>query len=144
MGAGGGGGGTILGASNPFTGAGAALEYMGRGYWGGWSGIVVATNGADGALFSFTSPTQALDVTMCVTVNKDDISGNQAIGWRLSLDNIEVARFNTGTIDPNVVPSLDVDPVYFIIPSRSIVLIEATCTDTDDIGFSGLIRAREI
>lgn len=133
-----------LGASNPFTGVGSALEYMGRGYWGGWSGIVTATNATDGTLFSFLSPSNALDVTMCIIVNKDDISGNQNIGWRLSLDGIEVARFNTGTIDPNVVPALDVDPVYFIIPSRSLVIIEATTTDTDSIGFSGLIRAQEI
>ena len=134
-----------VGVSNPFTGVGTALEYMGRGYWGGWSGIVTATSGANGNLFSFLSTSNALDVTLCVTINKDSLSSNQSMGWILKLDGITVAQFNTGTLEGSTtLPTLDVDPVYFIIPSLSQVVIECTTSDSDDIAFSGLIRAREI
>jgi len=69
MGLDGGGGGGFAGVTNPFTGAAQALEYMGVGYWAGWSGEQTLTVNTEITMFEFLSPLKNLKAQFGFAMN---------------------------------------------------------------------------
>lgn len=130
MGLGGGGGG-ILGVSNPFTGTSQSLEFMGGGTWAGWSGSVTATNGTNGTLFNFRAPGKGLKVTASFSVDASLMSSNKVAGIIVKIDGTIVYDqkifWSSSTAQP------DFDIFYFVIPGKSLINIENYTTDDDNV-----------
>jgi len=130
------------GSSNAFTGTGGLIEFMGNGYWAGWSGSVNATQGTDGILFEFGSPQVSLDTTLCIMIDKTGLGAGQEWGWNMEFSDVTVA--NVTTARSADMGNVDLDPIYFIIPARTTVKITAYTDDSSNIPFSAFIRAHEI
>jgi len=137
----------MLGGGNPvggasFSGTGASIQYLGNKKYGGWSGSVNATNGANGTLFSFTSPSQPVFFTMAFAFDETNLSDGARVGFVINLDGQvifqSVPRIGTST------PVLDYDPIPFAIPAESIVSIECTTSDGQNIAFTAMLIGEEV
>lgn len=140
-----GGGGGPVGTTNSFTGAAQALEYMGNGWWGGWSGDQTLPQDTEINLFEFTSPLKnlvgefgfSIDLTNSTSVS-DDI--------KMEIQFNDIAVFNlviTGAIDragnagPLPTPKM-------IIPAGTIVKVIMMQTAGVVITGSSHITAKEL
>jgi hypothetical protein len=75
-------------------------------------------------------------------MDKTSLSAGKEFGWRMEMDGIEIADFRT--LRGDAMGSLDIDPIYFIIPGGSLMGIECYTDDPDPIAFTALIRAVQI
>ena len=68
-----------VGYSNPQAIAvvGQDITYIAGKYWGGWSGDVICTNGADGTLFNFRSPKNAVIMRFTMIVDRSYLGTNE-------------------------------------------------------------------
>ena len=121
MGLNGGGGGTILGAGNAFTGTAQALDIYGD-FCAGYSGVISVT-GTETDLLSFTSGSYIAVVK--VQFNYPGATGGGTTGD----DCLYKIRFNENVVQSHMVDSASggnspQEPVYMVIPPYT----EVRCT----------------
>jgi len=136
---GGGSGGGPLGQSNSFTGPALGIEYVGNGWWGGWSGDVITTNGSAGTLFEFQSPSATILMRFTLIVDRS-LLGTNEIGYDLTMNGRSVANYRM----PNTNNTQDLDALELIIPSFTDVKITAETDDGDNITVNGILVAQVI
>jgi len=120
------------GTVNP-PGVGLTINYLGKGYWGGWSGLKQPNNNNVDA-FNFRSPNKGLIVEMGWFINFDDVSSSKALELSVSLNGITVILVRgemTGNADypdsfPFAIPS-------FLIPGQSEVIVEVGTDETSAV-----------
>ena len=79
------GGGNPVSGCNP-TGTGSSLQFIGNSRYTGTSGEVIATNGTNGVLFSFTSGVDNLDVLLQCTFNYSNVSSSKLLGVQVKIN----------------------------------------------------------
>jgi len=120
---GGGGGGGPVGFGNSFTGPAEAIESMGNGVWGGWSGLVTTANNTVEA-FNFLSPNKGLIVDMGWTVNFDDLDSNKFVSLEVLLNgSLVVKSKGEVTSSANYVSSFPYVLAALVIPAQTEVII---------------------
>ena len=145
---GGGGGGSLGGVSNPFTGTASTLEFIGSGTWAGWSGEKnSATAYADAnQFFNFTSPSTALKARLTVGVDWTLFStGAGQFFLRIQLNGATVFAGATEVAASEQSQAPGIYIVDFVIPERSEVVIDLkTPTDAESAIATALIVAQEV
>lgn len=132
----------ILGVGNPAPGAGQTLNYLGGRTWAGWSGVVTATDGTNGILFSFRTPNQALITKLSVGVNHSGIDAGASFGFIISMDGIVIFKLNVAR--SSNFGSLDIDPVDLVFPAQSLISIESITNDASAIEFTACLTCEQI
>ena len=136
------GGGNPVSGSNP-TGIGSGINFIGNSRYTGTSGEVIATDGTNGVLFSFTSGMENLDVLLQCTFNYANISSSKLLGVRVKI-NDELVIDQVAFTETSANSLFDIDPFYFYIPAFSKIQIETITNDTDNVKTYGIISAKGI
>ena len=136
------GGGNPVSGSNP-TGIGSGINFIGNSRYTGTSGEVIATDGTNGVLFSFTSGMENLDVLLQCTFNYANISSSKFLGVQVKI-NDELVIDQVAFTETSANSLFDIDPFYFYIPAFSKIQIETITNDTDNVKTYGIISAKGI
>ena len=139
-----GGGGGPVGSTNSFTGAAQALEYMGGGWWGGWSGDQTLPQNTEVALFEFTSPLKNLIGEFGFSIDLTNSSSANRMDMEIHYNDIPVFNLAiTNSIDrvgnPGPLPT-----PKMVIPAGTIVKVIILQTENVVITGSSHITAQEV
>ena len=132
-------GGGPVGSSNSFTGAAQTLEYLGNGYWGGWSGVVEATNGSDGTFFEFQSPSVVLRAKFVFIVNKTGLASTEEMGFSISFNDALVADLQDEQRYKDLPSSVD-----FMIPAFTNCIFKCKTDSSNTLDFTALLSAESL
>ena len=89
-------GGPPVGSSNPFTGTGSTLQYLGNGWWGGWSGTITSNNdiASPETMFEFTIPyNKTLIADIVFSYEPGAMSSGKRLEFSILVDGNQVHKF---------------------------------------------------
>tara|TARA_Y100000310_G_C20196572_1_gene584949 strand:+ start:141 stop:575 length:435 start_codon:yes stop_codon:yes gene_type:complete len=140
MGLDGGGGGTILGAGDAFTGPAETLEIYGE-HAAAYSGEIIVNNNTV-SMFEFTTGNFLFVGTFSYGVDQNaSLSGSKLIGFTIEMNGTKI--FQQVTQTSVGIPVIDIDNNYnLIIPAYTQIKVESETTNTNNVPTYGVLTGR--
>jgi len=128
--------------NTPSTGL--TINYLGNGYWGGWSGEIEITN-TEADMFNFRTGTKIIKALFSFYPDYAELAGGKKAGFILELNNEVVLKSlneaEGGGLMNGGVPG---NNIRLIIAPNSKVIFKCSTNDADGIGFTCAFRGKEV